>query len=88
MKDKSIHCSKCGQDIWQMAERGAYLHRISPKGGPFIGECRPSCDSNIGGQEAALLEAMEDTKCGKCGCSTSSKLIEDGKPICLTCFIL
>ena len=58
-KDPSIHCSLCGQDIWQMAERGAYLHRTSPKGGPFIGECRPSCEKVTGNQEDALLAAIE-----------------------------
>ena len=58
-KDPNIHCSLCGQDLWQMAERGAYLRRTSPKGGPFVGQCSPSCDKKTGGQAEALLAALE-----------------------------
>ena len=55
----STHCSKCGQDIWQMAERGAWVERTSPKGGPFVGQCAPSCEHKHGGSDEALLGALE-----------------------------
>lgn len=54
----TVCCSLCGQDIWQLALRGAYLTRVSPMGEAFVGECRPSCERNDGGQNEALLRAM------------------------------
>jgi len=54
-------CSLCGQDIYTIAGRGAYLERVSPKGGPFVGECRPSCDRKHGSQDDALIAAIGDT---------------------------
>jgi hypothetical protein len=59
---RMTHCSLCGQDIHQMAERGAYLERTSPKGGPFVGECRPSCDRKHGTQDDALIAAIDAEK--------------------------
>ena len=56
--DKSNACRKCGQDIWELAERGAYLKRVSPVGEDFVGECAPSCQS-IGNQDDALLRALK-----------------------------
>ncbi len=53
-----IKCRLCGQDAGQASERGAYLKRVSPKGGEFIAECAPSCDMVTGDQDDALLRAI------------------------------
>jgi hypothetical protein len=54
-----IRCRLCGQTLQQLAERGAYLQRVSPKGySSFVGECRPSCKSS-GTQNDAVLRAVK-----------------------------
>lgn len=55
----STHCKKCGQHVNKMAERGAWLERTSPKGGPFEGVCAPSCEHKHGDQNDALIGAIE-----------------------------
>ena len=53
-------CVRCGCDVFQAAERGAYLKRVSPKGESFRGECVPSCEHKSGGPDEALIGAIED----------------------------
>lgn len=53
------NCRKCGQHVNDMAKRGAWLERVSPKGENFIGECAPSCEHKHGNQDDALLGALE-----------------------------
>lgn len=59
MMMSEIKCRKCGQDASQASKRGAYLNRVSPKGGPFVGECRPSCEHLHGGPNEAVLNALD-----------------------------
>ena len=61
-KDPAVHCSLCGQDIWQMSERGAFLKRTSPIGQNFVGECSPSCERKTGNQDDALLAALQENE--------------------------
>jgi hypothetical protein len=53
-------CRLCGCSVYDAAERGSYLKRVSPKGGEMILECRPSCDRKTGNQEDALMRAITD----------------------------
>jgi len=62
MNTSDTKCRKCGQNAWEASERGAYLRRVNPKGESFIGECAPSCEHKHGGQDEALLGALEDTQ--------------------------
>lgn len=49
MKASEIKCRKCGRNALEI--RG-YLQRVSPKGGPMIVECWPSCDSRLTSEQA------------------------------------
>ena len=60
MKFSDIKCRKCGQDASQAGDRGAYLTRVSPKGGELIMECTPSCNHNEGNHEDALLRSLQE----------------------------
>ena len=44
----------------QASDRGAYLGRVNKKGVEGIWECVPTCDHKHGGQDEALLSAIED----------------------------
>lgn len=54
-----VKCRKCGQNLKQASQRGAYLARVSPKGEDFVGECKPSCDMKHGGPSEAVLNALD-----------------------------
>jgi hypothetical protein len=54
-----MKCSECGRTLMQIAQRGNYLQRTSPKGQTFVGHCAPSCKPSGGGRDAALLRAIE-----------------------------
>jgi len=54
-----IKCRKCGDNLKQAAERGAFLNRVSPKGQPFIGECSPCCTHWTGDPNDAVISAVK-----------------------------
>jgi len=56
-----VKCRKCGQGPMETADRGAYLNRVNEKGVTGIWECAPSCEHKHGGQNEALLAALEDS---------------------------
>ena len=53
------NCKKCGQHVDDMAKRGAYLERTSPKGQAFEGQCAPSCEHYHGNSDGALISAIK-----------------------------
>ena len=59
MDSSELVCRKCGDTVFKASKHGAYLKRVSPKGEDFVGECSPSCDTNHGNQDDALLAAIE-----------------------------
>ena len=56
MKVTDGRCRLCGKSILEC--RG-WLARVSPKGGPAVWECRPSCDGKKLSQEDAILGAIK-----------------------------
>ena len=52
----SLNCRLCGKDVNQCK---GYLKRVNPKGVEGIWECRPSCTTELAGDEALIL-ALED----------------------------
>lgn len=59
MNSDDLVCRKCGATIFEAAQHGAYHKRVNPIGEDFIGECSPSCDTDHGNQNDALMNAIE-----------------------------
>ncbi len=62
MTNNDTGCSKCGNNPFQAAKRGAYLKRINKFGVTGIWECRPGCNDGHGNQDSALLAALDDNE--------------------------
>ena len=54
-------CSKCGENVFQVGNRGAYLTRVNSKEEDAVWECRPSCEHR-GTNDEAVIMAIEDTE--------------------------
>jgi hypothetical protein len=51
-------CDLCGEGLADMSAKGKYLRRTSPVGGPFVGQCAPSCTHTGGTRDDAILAAV------------------------------
>lgn len=55
-----VKCCICGQNVFQVSKRGAYLKRVNPKGAlPMVVRCFPDCKGTYGDWKDALLNAIE-----------------------------
>jgi len=57
-----INCCKCGCDLDQATDKGAYFTRTNPLGEIGIWRCQPSCEGTARNQDEMLIAAIEGEK--------------------------